>query len=120
MVGDYAGNSGRDQISASAMSLGANFQVLSGDDRATILQLRGGLTSVKIDDYFTSNFPTPSAGSDSWHQTGIYFGLGIGRKLTQGLSVILSYSHYSAPDNANHLGTDLNLNWLGLVAEYQF
>src|SRR5690348_8909233 len=48
-VGDYGSNSGRDQISASAMSLGANYQALFGDDRATILQARGGLTSVKID-----------------------------------------------------------------------
>ena len=119
-VAEYSGNFGRDQISASAMSLGANFQNLFGDDRAWIFQARGGLASVKIDDDFTFNFPNPSAGSDSSRETGLYLGLGIGRQLTQGFSVILAYSHYSANAGANQGGTDLNLNWIGLVAEYRF
>ena len=63
-VADESGNFGRSQLSASAISLGGNLQVLFGDDRATIFQVRGGLTSVKFDDYFTSFF-APS-GTDSW------------------------------------------------------
>src|SRR6185437_13104225 len=66
---EQSGNSGSDRTSAtSAISLGGHFQVLFGDDRATIFQLRGGLMSVKMDDHFTSNFPS-SSGTNSWRQT---------------------------------------------------
>ncbi len=118
-VSDFGGNSGRDQISASALSLGGHLQYLFGDDRAWIFQARGGLTSVKFDDDFTSTFGP--GGTDSWRETGIYAGLGIGRKLTQGFSVLLAYSHYSSNDNSNRGGeADLNLNLIGLEAEYRF
>src|SRR5689334_22824908 len=69
-VAEFAGNSGSDQLFASALSLGGRFQYLFGDDRAWIFQVRGGLTSVKVDNDFTTNFPF-SAGTDSWRETGI-------------------------------------------------
>ena len=119
-VSDFSGNSGREQISASALSLGGHFQYLFGDDRAWIFQVRGGLASVEFDDDFTTNFPS-SSGTDSWRQPGIYLGLGIGRELTQGFSLLLAYSHYSSNGNSNRGGeADLSLNCLGLVAEYRF
>ena len=120
-IGDYFGNSGGQHISASAISAGAHFEYSFGDDNAALFQARGGLISAKFDEDFTSSlFPSHNT-TDTWDETGIYFGLGIGRKLTQDFSVILAYSHYSANGNANtgH-GTDLALNWLGLVAEYRF
>ena len=119
-VADFAGNSGSDRVSASAISLGGHFQYLFGDDRAWIFQLRGGLASVKFDDDFTSNFGPGggTAGTDSSSETGVYAGLGIGRKITQGFSVILAYSYYGTTDSPT--GTGLSLGWLGLAAEYQF
>ena len=119
-VSDFGGNFGRDQISASAMTLGGHLQVLFGDDRAWMFQLRGGLARVMFDDDFTTNFPTSSSGTDSWSETGIYAGLGIGRKLTRGFSVILAYDHYDASDNSHGGNGALALNWIGLAAEYRF
>jgi hypothetical protein len=120
-VADFSGNFGQEHLSASALSLGGHYQYLFGDDRAWIFQLRGGLASVEFDDHFTSNFPSPSSGTDSFRETGVFAGIGFGRKLTQGFSVFLAYSHYSSNDNSNRGGAeDLNLNLIGLVAEYQF
>jgi OOP family OmpA-OmpF porin len=118
-VSDFGGNFGRDQVSASAMTLGGHFQYLFGDDRAWIFQVRGGFASVKVDDDIDPTFG--AVGTDSWHQTGVYVGLGIGRQIIQGFSVILAYSHLSSNASANRGGeADLNLNWIGLVAEYRF
>lgn len=116
-VADESDNFGRSQISASAMSLGANFQYLFGDDRAWVFQAHGGWTSVKFDNDFNSFF-YPS-GAESSRQSGIYFGLGIGHKLTQDFSVLLSYKNYST-SYVSGTGRSLDLNWIGLVAEYQF
>lgn len=119
-VAEFFGNSGGDRLSASAMTLGGHFQYLFGDDRAWIFQVRGGLASVKFDDDFTTNFPS-SSGTDSWTQSGVYAGLGFGRQIIQGFSVIVAYSHLSSNASANRGGeADLSLNWIGLVAEYQF
>lgn len=119
-VADFGGNFGRDQVSASAMTLGGHFQILFGEDQAWIFQLRGGLASVKFDDDTTSFFPSTSSGTDSWRETGFYAGLGIGRKLTQGFSVLLAYDHYDASGGSHGGLGDLGVNWAGLVVEYQF
>ena len=118
-IADFAGNSGRDQYSANALSLGGHFQYLFGDDRAWIFQARGGLLSVKVDDQFTVNFPSFFSGTSSSNETGVYAGLGFGRRIINGFSIVLAYNHYSANDNSNQ-GASLSLNWIGVVAEYQF
>lgn len=107
---------------ASAMTAGVRLNFLLGDDKATIVQLRGGLAHVK----FTSSFsffppdgnPTQS-GTDSSYANGPYFGLGIGRQLTQGFSVLLAYNFYGVSGSHGNQ-SDLSVNWIGLVAEYQF
>ncbi|HEY4127180.1 MAG TPA: outer membrane beta-barrel protein [Gammaproteobacteria bacterium] len=111
-------NSGRTQLSASAMSLGANFQYLFGDDRAWVFQAHGGWTSVKFDNELDS-FVDYSSGAGSQRQSGIYFGLGIGRMLTQDFGVLLAYRNYTT-GYVSGTGRSLDLNWIGLVAEYQF
>jgi hypothetical protein len=119
-IAEFAGNFGGDRFSASAISLGGHFQYLFGEDRAWIFQVRGGLLRVNVDDQFTTNFPS-SSGTSSLHETGVYAGLGFGRRIIQGFSVILAYNHYSSNDNSNQGGAaDLSLNWIGLVAQYQF
>ena len=117
-VGKSAGNSGIDRISASALSLGAHFVYSLGEDKATFFQARGGLASVNFDDDITSFFGP--GGTDSWRQNGVYFGVGIGRRITQGFSVILAYSYYGAAASTTRRATDLTLHWLGLAAEYRF
>lgn len=120
-IGDYYGNFGGQHIFANAISAGAHFEYSFGDDNAAFFQARGGLISAKFDEDFTSSLFPGQNSTDTWNESGIYFGFGIGRKITQDFSVLLAYSHYSANGNPNtgH-GTDLALNWLGLVAEYQF
>lgn len=112
------GNEGLSNTSAKAVGLGGNLQVLFGEDRAWIFQGRAGLMRVKFDEDFT-NFFGPD-GSDSWSQTGVYFGFGVGHKITDGLSLMLAYSHYGASNDARLGRQDLDLNWIGLVAEYRF
>lgn len=120
-VEEEAGNSGTDHITASAISAGVHYQYLFGEDKATFFQARGGLISTKFDDDFTVNFgPGSGAGTDSWRQAGIYLGLGVGRKITHGFSIILDFSNYNVNDSGTHRGRGLNLNWLALIAEYRF
>jgi hypothetical protein len=115
---EFSNIGGRSTTSAKAMSAGGHLQILLGEDRATVLQARAGLMSVKFDQDFDPTFGSP--GSDSWRQRGVYFGFGIGRKLTEGLSVLLAYSHYGASNDARLGRQDLDLNWIGVVAEYRF
>lgn len=111
-------------VSARATTLGARFQYLFGDDKASIFQLRAGLLSVKFDGSFSTFFPGLPATtvSGSYRQSGLYFGIGIGRYITQGFSLILAYNQYASggtqDQNGSHPGLDLD--WLGLEAEYRF
>ncbi|HEY1772658.1 MAG TPA: hypothetical protein VGH91_05640 [Gammaproteobacteria bacterium] len=120
-VDDSGGNEGRDTVSASAISAGVNFQHLFGDDKAWIFQMRGGLMSVKFDTNYYSYFPTSTTGTTSSHQSGEYFGFGIGRDITQSFRLILALEYYSAGDSGNY-GSDqgLDLGFIGLGAEYRF
>lgn len=115
-LGFFSGNT-----TASALTAGVRFEAFLGNDKATILQMHGGLAHTKFDSSF-SYFPPggPSgAGTSSWYENGTYFGLGIGRQLTQSFSVILAYNLYSA-SGSDRGQTDLSVNWIGLVAEYRF
>ena len=103
-VDRYSGNSGQRSTTANAISLGGNFQFLLGEDRATIFQVRGGYLSARLHDAFYSYF-VGGPGTDSYSESGIYFGLGIGRKLTQGFSVLLAFNQF----NVN--GNDRNGGW---------
>ena len=109
-----------DEASASAITLGGHFQYLFGADKASIFQVRVGLMSVKFDGSSSTFFPSVPATTvpESSHQTGTYFGLGIGRNITQSFSLILVYDRYSSSDSQSNSG--LGLNWLGLEGEYRF
>lgn len=106
---------------ASALTAGVRVQALLGDDKAMILEAHGGLAHTKFDSSF-SYFPPggPSgSGNDSVYENGVYFGAGIGRRLTQSFSVLLAYNLYSTSGSGRGR-TDLSVNWIGLVAEYRF
>jgi len=108
--------------SASAITAGVRLKLLLGDEKANIVQLRGGLAHVKFDQNFDSFPPDGSpetTGTDTSYETGVYLGAGIGRQLTQGFSVLLAYNFYGVAGSHGHQ-TDLSVNWIGLVAEYQF
>jgi len=101
------------QESLSAISAGVNYRFLFGDDKAWHFQTRVGLTRVKTDSSY-SYFPPvgPAAsGSASSNSTGAYLGFGIGRRVTQDFSLSLVFDHYNS---------DLNMEFLGLEAEYRF
>ena len=107
---------------ASAMTAGVRLKILLGDEKATIVQLRGGLARVKFDQDFDSFPPDGSpetTGTDTSYETGVYFGVGVGRQFTQNFSVLLAYDYYnvSGPDSG---GAGLSANWIGLVVEYRF
>jgi opacity protein-like surface antigen len=107
--------------SASAMTLGLNYRYLFGDDEAWIFQGRAGVMSVNFYGSF-SFFPPDgrptTTGSDSTYQTGAYFGLGIGRDITQNFSLILSLEDYQA--GGSDSGGSLSQGFIGLGAEYRF
>ena len=119
-LADYFGNSGGTHLSASAITLGGHIQGLLGEERATILQARVGLLQARITDDFTSNFGSPSTGSDSWNESGIYFGVGIGRKLTQGLSVLLAFNLFTLNGSTQQRSFNTTLHWIGLEGQYEF
>jgi hypothetical protein len=75
--------------------------------------------SVKFDDEFSSFFSNDATSSS--HQTGEYFGFGIGREITQSFRLILTLEYNSAGDTGNY-GSDqgLDLGFIGLQAEYRF
>jgi outer membrane protein assembly factor BamA len=106
---------GGSDVSASAISLGGHMRFLLGDAKAWYVQAGIGLMSLKSD---TSGL---TAGSDSSRQGGVYFGLGVGRNITQSFSLALVYDRYSANDTRGQTGgPGLNLNWIGLEGEYRF
>lgn len=118
----YGGNSlFSGELSATAISLGGHLQFLFGDQNAWRFQVRAGLLSAKFDESFTS-FTSPTTGSDSWRQSGTYLGFGIGRNVTQDVSLMLAYNLYSLNDAQYQFGQHpaLMLNWIGLEAEYRF
>ena len=79
------------EASASAMTLGAHYQYLFSADKASIFQARAGLMNVKFDGSASTFFPGQPATTvpESSHQSGRYFGVGIGRYITPHLGVIL-------------------------------
>lgn len=108
----------RGSISASAVTAGAHFQYLFGD--AWCFRVRAGFMRMKFDETFSSFTPGQPAfsGSDSSHQSGVYYGGGIGRNITQSLSLSVAYERFSS--SLNDQGSRLGLNWIGLVTEYRF
>jgi len=117
---DESGNSGRFQVSASAISAGGHFEYLFGVDKAMVFQARAGLTRVKFVDDFTTFFPSSSSGTDTSHESGMYFGFGVGRKFTQDFSLTLAYDHYSTNGSRPGGQANVDLGWIGLIAEYRF
>ena len=110
-------------VSRSAISVGANYHFLFGDDKASYLQARVGVMSVKFDESFSTFAPAPvTTGSYSSHHGGWYYGLGIGRYVTQDFSLILVWELYNSGSGQSYSNfpTDLNLGFLGLEAEYRF
>jgi opacity protein-like surface antigen len=111
------------EASASAITVGGNYRFLFGDDKAWYMQARVGLMSVKFDATYTYYPPNPpSISSDSWRHGGWYYGLGIGRHITQSFSLILAYDGYYSGDTGDQIGqqSGLNLGFLGLEAEFRF
>ncbi|HEY1772659.1 MAG TPA: outer membrane beta-barrel protein [Gammaproteobacteria bacterium] len=108
--------------SATAMTAGANFRCLFGDDEAWIFQGRVGVMTVKFTENYSSFIPDQPtmAGSSSSRQGGVYFGAGIGRDITRNLSLILAYEIYSSGDSGNSSGEYLGQGFVGLGAEYRF
>jgi len=105
--------------SARATSAGVHYEHLFGEDKAMVLQARAGLLIVRFRQDFS--FPGVATGdSESWQDNGVYFGLGIGRKLTRDFSLTLAYDHDSTDGNRSVSQKDLDLNWIGLIAEYRF
>lgn len=118
-IADEVGNLGSSEVSASVISLGGQFQYLFGDDKAWLFQVDAGFLSLKSDAN-SSSFEEPSTSSTSSRKGGTYFGLGIGRYITQSVSLILVLDRYSS--NGDQFGPNaaLDLNWIGLEAEYRF
>ena len=117
-IAQSGGNSGVASDSANAMTVGGRFEHLFGEDKAWVFQLRAGLSSMKVDGDFNSFFG-PS-GSSSWRENGPYFGFGMGRHITPGFSVLVVYSKFVGNGDASNGQPDLDVNWIGLVAEYRF
>ena len=105
--------------SARATSAGVHYEHLFGEDKAMVFQARAGLLIVRFrEDFSFSGVPTGD--SESWQDNGVYFGLGIGRKLTRDVSLTLAYDHDSTDGNFGGPQKNLDLNWIGLIAEYRF
>jgi len=117
-IAQTGGNSGVVSDSANAMTVGGRFEHRFGEDKAWLVQLRAGLSSMKVDGDFNAFFG-PS-GSSSWRENGPYFGFGMGRHITQGFSVLVVYSKFVGNGDASKGQPDLDVNWIGLVAEYRF
>ena len=111
-------------ISANAMTAGALFRHSLSDDEAWYFQARAGLMWAKFDSSSYSSPPVgpPSTSSDSWHESGVYFGLGIGRQITRNFSLSLAYTGYDSADPRDNGGQkiDLSMEWVGLEAECRF
>jgi long-subunit fatty acid transport protein len=82
--------------------------------------------SLKFDasNFDFNNDGSVTTGSFSWRQSGMYFGVGIGRNITQSFSLILAFDRYSSNDTPAQYSfgpnPDINLNWIGFEAEYRF
>jgi hypothetical protein len=108
-----------EQVSASAMTAGVHYEYLFGDDEAWIFQGRAGLMRAKLDSSTYSYIPDgspPTTFYDSWHESGVYLGAGIGRQITQSFSLTLAYTIYSSSGQQISLSPE----WFGLEAEYRF
>lgn len=117
-IAQSGGNSGVASDTANAMTVGGRYEHLFGEDQVWLVQLRAGLASMKVDGNFNSFFG-PS-GSSSWRENGPYVGFGVGRRITQGFSVLAVYSNFTANGDARNGQPDLDVNWIGLVAECRF
>ena len=108
---------------ATAMTAGVNYHYLFGADKAWLFQLRAGLMTVKFDESYSTFIPgqPTTTGSFSSRQGGAYFGLGIGRDVTQNWSLILALEYYNSGNTGNYNnGNSLGLGFIGLGAEYRF
>jgi hemolysin activation/secretion protein len=103
--------------SANAMTVGINYQYPFGADEAWYAQARAGLMRAKLDATLTFDMGgPPSTSTGSSHEGGVYFGVGIGRQITQRFSLTLAYAIYGASGSS----IQLSPTWLGLEAEYRF
>jgi long-subunit fatty acid transport protein len=126
--GDVANNSDANEFfngetTASAITAGVNYQYLFGADKAWIFQARLGLMSVKFDEDSAAFNPDGPAitGSSSTSQSGAYFGFGIGRDITQSLSLVLALEYYNAGNTSQFSQQPgLDQGFIGLGAEYRF
>lgn len=108
---------------ATAITAGADYHYLFGDDRVWIFQGRAGLMSVKLRTDYSSFIPQQQAfsGSSVSRQLGVYFGAGIGRDITRDLSFILAFEVYGSERSGDRSsGVNLSQGFLGLAAEYRF
>ena len=110
------------ETSATAMTLGLNYHYLFGADEAWIFQARAGVMTVKFTENYSYYPPQqPITGSSSSRQGGEYFGVGVGRDITQSLSLILAFEVYNSGNTGNYSNRDsLSQGFIGLGAEYRF
>lgn len=112
------------ETTATAITAGVNYHYLFGADKAWIFQLRAGVMTVKFEEDYSNFSPLGSmttTGSSSSRQGGAYFGFGIGRDITQSLSLILSLELYNSGDSGNYSSKNsLSQGFIGLGAEYRF
>ncbi len=110
-------------VTASAITSGVNFRYPFGADDDWAVQARAGLMRAKLDgniDSFPPNGRPPTTSTDSWHENGAYYGLGIERQITQSFGLILAYTGYYSSDVGGGEQINLSVDWVGLEAEFRF
>ena len=109
-------------VTASAITSGVNYRYPFGADNDWAVHARAGLMWAKLDGTTYSYPPvgSPTTSSDSWHENGAYYGLGIGRQITQSFSLTLAFTGYYSSDAGGGEQINLGVEWLGVEAEYRF
>lgn len=109
-------------VTASAITSGVNYRYPFGADDDWAIQARAGLMRAKFDGSIYSFPPVgpPTTSTDSWHENGAYYGLGIERQITQSFGLMLAYTGYYSSDAGGGEQINLSVDWVGLEAEYRF
>ncbi len=123
-VADSFGGNGffTESATANAITSGVNFRYPFGADDDWAFQGRAGLMWAKFDASIYSYPPVGPAttSTDSWHENGAYYGLGIERQITQSFGLMLAYTGYYTSDVGGGEQINLSVDWTGLEAEYRF